>query len=278
LTEANAELEARVAERTREPAAAAAEMTATLGGHEQFKAALVQLQKYEALGRITAGVVNAVDSKLGVINSSYRAIGLASADATVLGGVATGSAAASHIAMLVRHLTAFARPHPFAGTFFDAKEALTDITVLCRHVIGEAYTLSLEIADDLFAVSVDRDMLQAAFIILVTSAQEAMPQGGPIAVAAHNVPNDAAPDGVAGKPGDVAISVRDLGRGMPVHPFERATWPFFASNSFSGSDLGFAMIDVFASLNGGRLQVENAQGLGTTVTLFLPASTTEPTA
>jgi len=76
----------------------------------------------------------------------------------------------------------------------------------------------------------------------------------------------------------VGLSVTDTGPGIPQEEipsiFERYQQASTATRSrFSGSGLGLALVRELTELHGGTVEVESAQGRGTTFTVWLPAST-----
>lgn len=70
----------------------------------------------------------------------------------------------------------------------------------------------------------------------------------------------------------VRISVKDNGIGMTPAVRKRATEAFFTTrNGGKGSGLGLAFVSRVVQDHGGRLEIESEHGVGTTMTLVLPA-------
>jgi signal transduction histidine kinase len=70
----------------------------------------------------------------------------------------------------------------------------------------------------------------------------------------------------------VRISVTDNGVGMTADVKKRATEAFFTTrNGGKGSGLGLSFVSRVVQERGGRLEIESAPGVGTTVSLVLPA-------
>lgn len=70
--------------------------------------------------------------------------------------------------------------------------------------------------------------------------------------------------------GQVEITVRDRGRGIPQTELERITEPFYMvdksrARAQNGSGFGLALCDRIARLHGTRLEFESQPGEGTTV-------------
>ena len=99
-----------------------------------------------------------------------------------------------------------------------------------------------------------------------------MPGGGRLIISTRNV--DGVPSSLSGEldPGKyVAISVADTGSGMPPRVLARAFEPFFTTKSQGkGTGLGLAQLYGFAKQSGGTARIESQEGVGTTVTLYLP--------
>ena len=69
--------------------------------------------------------------------------------------------------------------------------------------------------------------------------------------------------------GQVAIVVKDNGRGMTPDTLLQIRRPFFTTKE-GGTGLGLAMADQILARAGGSLQVDSVEGEGTTVTCVLP--------
>jgi two-component system cell cycle sensor histidine kinase/response regulator CckA len=106
----------------------------------------------------------------------------------------------------------------------------------------------------------------------VLNADQAMPLGGSIEIAARNV--HAYDKGVpqALKQGDyVEISIKDSGIGIPEHFLPRIFDPYFTTKE-KGSGLGLATSYSIIKNHDGLIDVQSEAGKGSAFTIYLPAT------
>ena len=73
--------------------------------------------------------------------------------------------------------------------------------------------------------------------------------------------------------GQVVVRIRDYGVGIPEDELPLVKKKFYKGSSKArGSGIGLAVCDEIVNLHGGRLELANAEGGGTIVTITLPAS------
>ncbi|MCZ8524038.1 MULTISPECIES: PAS domain-containing sensor histidine kinase [Paenibacillus] len=111
----------------------------------------------------------------------------------------------------------------------------------------------------------EENQLKQVFINLVKNALEAMPKGGALEIAAAPV-DDA---------GSIRITFKDNGPGIPEELLKRLGEPFFTTKE-KGSGLGLMISQKIIAEHGGRLSVSSRKGGGTTVTVVLPAASSQP--
>jgi signal transduction histidine kinase len=100
--------------------------------------------------------------------------------------------------------------------------------------------------------------LHEALLSLVFNAIEAMPKGGRITIKSW------ASDGW------VHCSVSDTGTGMSPEVRRRAVEPFFTTKGWNGTGLGLSIVYGIVKRHLGKLNLQSAEGQGTSVTLSLP--------
>ncbi|NTW26611.1 MAG: two-component sensor histidine kinase, partial [Lentimicrobium sp.] len=72
--------------------------------------------------------------------------------------------------------------------------------------------------------------------------------------------------------GEVLISVKDNGNGIPAHVLDKIFQPFFTTKpTGEGTGLGLSMsYDIVTKGHGGELKVETLEGEGTEFIIVLP--------
>lgn len=69
----------------------------------------------------------------------------------------------------------------------------------------------------------------------------------------------------------IAIRIRDFGSGIPADELPHVKMKFYKGSSKArGSGIGLAVCDEIVTMHGGSLELENAEGGGTLVTILLP--------
>ncbi|TMU70291.1 response regulator [Pseudomonas fluorescens] len=242
------------------------------------EAQLLQVQKMDALGKLTGGIAHDFNNLLTGIITSLELIQKRMLDGR-LDKVQFYSEAALNSAMsaasLTHRLLAFARQQPLDTRPVDINEHVRSLEELLVRTIGERISLKLELTSKPAIALVDPVQLESAVLNLVINARDALPAGGNIwvntyAAYSHGDPNLA--DGAY-----VALSVRDDGTGIEHNVIDKVFDPFFTTKPLGqGTGLGLSTIYGFARQSGGDAHIRSVARRGTEVTIMLPA-TTDPT-
>jgi CheY-like chemotaxis protein len=106
---------------------------------------------------------------------------------------------------------------------------------------------------------------------LAVNARDAMPGGGVLTLETRNVL--VGDDGPLPAGGYVQLIVADTGSGMTEDVLQHAFEPFFTTKGAGeGTGLGLATVHGIVSQSGGNVVVESTPELGTSFTVYLPAS------
>src|SRR5690348_10843320 len=181
---------------------------------------------------------------------------------------------ATRAATLVRQLLAFSRRQTLRPQVLDLGDALSDLTMLLRRLIGEKVKLDLVHGRDLWPVKVDVSQFEQVIVNLAVNARDAMPDGGTLTVKTGNVSaDDAAQLSYKGMPAAdyVRIDMMDTGTGIPAEIIDKIFEPFFTTKEVGkGTGLGLSTVYGIVKQTGGFVYVDSEQGKGTTFHIFLP--------
>jgi two-component system cell cycle sensor histidine kinase/response regulator CckA len=181
---------------------------------------------------------------------------------------------ATRAATLVRQLLAFSRRQTLRPQVLDLGDALSDLTMLLRRLIGEKVKLELVHGRDLWPVKVDVSQFEQVIVNLAVNARDAMPDGGKLAVRTANVTSEeAARLSYKGMPAAdyVRIDVADTGSGIAPEIVDKIFEPFFSTKEVGkGTGLGLSTVYGIVKQTGGFVYVDSEAGNGTAFHIFLP--------
>ncbi len=181
---------------------------------------------------------------------------------------------ANRAASLVRQLLAFSRRQTLRPQVLDLGEALSDLSMLLRRLIGERVTLDVVHGRDLWPVKADLSQFEQVIVNLAVNARDAMPDGGRLSLRTGNV-SAANSERLAlkGMPrGEyVRVDVGDTGTGIAPDIIDRIFEPFFSTKEVNkGTGLGLSTVYGIIKQTGGFIYPESEVGRGTTFRIFLP--------
>jgi len=142
---------------------------------------------------------------------------------------------------------------------------LEDVVAPYRTGLAGRVSIDIEAPADLPRVSIDRTLFARALTNIIENALHAMPGGGAVTIRARR--ESRAP----GSEPRVVIAFADTGVGMDAEAIARIFEPYFSTKA-TGTGLGLTIAKRNIELTGGTIDVTSAKGVGTTVTLTLPAA------
>jgi len=301
LNRSHEELEARVAERTRD-------LEETNHELRESQVQLVQAEKMSSLGQLVAGVMHEINTPLMYVQLNVETTTETLADVeerlapalNLARAVRGGRPEREELARLLNHLRRELNPEEFARTLQDVEQlardsleglgqiaelvqSLKDFSRLDRAAeerfdVREGLEKTLTITHNLLkhGIEVERDFeevpeifcspsqINQIFINLVTNAVQAMDGEGWLTLATRNA-------------GDwVEVSVTDTGCGIPPEHVEKILDPFFTTKPVGqGTGLGLSIVKRIVDDHGGEIAIDSEPGTGTCITVTLPVGKTQ---
>lgn len=229
--------------------------------------ALVQQERFKALGEMVSGIAHDFGNLLVPI-MTYSTLLKEEADmseeesAELLEVIHTAS---SDAADLIERLRRLYKPELHSTSFvqFDLSRLVQDALALASPRWSRGIRVSRELPRGLTVVGSEPQVRQAMLNLLV-NAGDAMPEGGDLSVT------------TGGEGETVWVTLTDTGSGMSPDVLERCREPLFSTKGDRGTGLGLAMVANCALRHGGEVQIESTVGNGTTVRFILARESTAP--
>jgi two-component system, NtrC family, sensor kinase len=165
---------------------------------------------------------------------------------------------------LVQRILSFARPSEDAALGqVDANEVVVNTLSMVRtELLRRNIHLERALAEGLPLVTGDGPQLERALLNIVLNAADALDECEEKRITVCTRLEE----------GEVVVSVRDTGPGIPQEIQERMFEPFFTTKS-TGTGLGlFSCRRIIEDEHGGNLELDSRPGAGTTISFWLPVS------
>lgn len=135
------------------------------------------------------------------------------------------------------------------------------IRFLRQEALHRNIAINTDMAGNLPRVTTDGNQLQQVILNILDNALDAVGQQGEIWVST----------GTDDERDEVLLSIRDNGPGMPCETMEHIFEPFYTTKAVGeGTGLGLSICFSIIEKLGGHIEVQSAQGVGSTFTIRLP--------
>jgi PAS domain S-box-containing protein len=246
-----------------------------VGAHVVLEQQLNERQKLEAIGQLTGGLAHDFNNLLGIVVGNLDLIGegldsehplhkpyQAALDATMRG------------VEITRLLLAVARRQPLEVARYDLNQLVEQMMPLVRSSVGSAITVRVQFAAGPLIAALDAASLSNVVLNLVINARDAMrdrPGAKILTLRTRAKTIDAGSDPDLKEGRYAVLEVGDTGTGMSPAVRAQAFEPFFTTKERGkGTGLGLSMAHGYATQFGGTIRIESAEGVGTTMRVFLP--------
>lgn len=274
LTQLNDSLEQSINERTMELSRANDRLTQEIAERERAQSALVQSQKMEAIGQLTGGIAHDFNNLLTVICGNLDMLHRRAMDPKSQTQASHALEAADRATKLTQQLLIFSRTQKLSLDPVDLNQLIIGMNDLLDRTIGSDANVRI-VLDPLnpWALA-DKNQLELAILNLAINSRDAMPDGGEITIAS-SLASGEFPNVTSTTFG--VVSVCDTGPGVPDHLVEKVFDPFFTTKPIGkGTGLGLSQVYGIARESGGLARLENRDGSGAMVEIWLPLVPAEP--
>ncbi len=250
-----------------------ADITEALNLEAQFR----QAQKMECVGQLAAGVAHDINNVLTIVQGhAGLLLARAGADSDSAKSLKQISSAAERAARFIKQLLMFSRKQVIQTTILDLNAVIHNLGSMLTRMLGEDISLEIISNSDIPNIEGDTGMIEQIIMNLIVNARDAMPKGGKLTVitSVADIDENYITQHAGSHQGKfVSLTVKDTGCGMDPKTLERIFEPFFTTKAVGkGTGLGLATVYGIVRQHGGWVDVQSELGVGTTFTIFIPAS------
>ena len=233
-----------------------------------------QSERLESLGAMAGGLAHDFNNLLFIISGYLQ---LMQNDRRIRGEddleryLQHAGDAAERGAEIAKSLLSVTRSQPLQASALNLGTFLHGIVPLAGQALGEGRVIDLRVGTGTLDVVVDAGQLSSSVLNLVINARDATEPDGSVLLSVDRRHVD---EGEADlREGDyIVIEVSDDGEGMSPEVLDRAFEPFYTTKAVGqGSGLGLASVYSFARQSGGAATIRSREGVGTTVSILIPA-------
>ncbi|MEZ4286967.1 MAG: ATP-binding protein [Polyangiales bacterium] len=228
---------------------------------------VMHVEKLATLGKLAANIVHELNNPLTSISvyADYLVTRLQSLNATSsdLQRLNKIQGSAERIAQFVRNLVTYARPSAETPRRVNVQDIIDQSIGFCHHLIEESnIDVRVEPSTNIPEIKAVPDRLQQVFVNLITnSCHAARPEGAKLTITTAYQTD-----------GRVYVTVADNGRGIALALQERVFEPFYSTKAEGeGTGLGLSIVKSIVEQHGGSIELQSAEGRGTTFVLGFPS-------
>ena len=232
---------------------------------KQIEDRLRHAERLAALGRLVAGVAHEVRNPLATIRLRVQMAQREARSPRVDESCAIALEEIERLNGMVNRLLNFARPVRFQPEPTNLKQ-LTEqrLNRFLESAKKNGIQFMTDFPEDGALLPIDQSKMAQVFDNVIQNAIEAMTEsGGTLWVSVTSTVKSAAGTD------KVRVEFRDSGSGISSSMISRIFDPFFTTKP-SGTGLGLSICHEFVRAHGGEIQVESAEGDGTSVRIILP--------
>jgi PAS domain S-box-containing protein len=241
---------------------------------ELLKSQFQQARKLEPVGRLAGGVAHDLNNLLApILGYSEMLLDDFSPNDLRRESVQNILSAGYRARNIVRQLLAFSRKQTMEIKDVNLNDVLARFEKLLHRTIREDIELKIKTAPDIPSIMGDISQLEQVVMNLAVNAQEAMPEGGLLAMETSLVDledEDLADNRDLQKGTYIVLAISDTGHGMDKDIQKHIFEPFFSTKGKRGTGLSLSTVYGIVKQHNGNIWVYSEPGEGTTFKIYLP--------
>lgn len=264
VRKAQAELEMRVLERTKELHAANEELRQEMLARKKTEEAFRQAEKLASIGTLAAGIAHEINNPLGSIlmaaDNAMYAVEHPEALAEAGDALRDIKDEAKRAGRIVKTVLQFARRDESQMQPYPVGDVVRAACRVCADPAGNrGVTITPLIPENLPEIRINPSEMEQVFVNVISNAVEASRDGQSVTIQ------------LGESNGRIEATVTDNGCGMTQEKARRIFDPFFTTRQTEGgTGLGLSLAHTIVRLHGGTIDVESEPGAGTRLTVSLP--------
>ncbi len=231
---------------------------------ELMRTQLSRSERLATLGQVAAGIAHEIRNPL---------VGIGSTASLLLEDFEEGDSRRNDLTTIlketrrldriVNQIVDYARPRDFLPVAFQLEDLLKESLQVLSHPLQQnAIQVSHHCPDHLSALYADRDQLKQVLLNILQNAIEAMPGSGTLHLSIQEEPYE--------QQLGLRLKAEDSGKGIDPNVLSKIFEPFFTTGKHRGTGLGLAICRNIIEAHGGEIHAESQQGMGTTISVWLP--------
>ena len=244
-----------------------------VSNEQKIEDELLKIRKLESVGVLAGGIAHDFNNILAAIFGNIELTKkLAGPDKRMASLLDDALKACGRAEKLTKQLLTFARGGEPIRETASLVQLIQDSAEFVLH--GSQVSCFYNFPENLWSAQVDKGQISQVIQNIIINARQAMPDGGTVRIECANV-EDGSAKLFPGMPEKryVKIVLVDTGAGIDPETIDKIFDPFFTTKT-KGSGLGLAICHSIIIRHQGRILVESTPNVGTTFTIYLPASDT----
>ena len=230
---------------------------------KQFESRLSETEKLVGIGQLAAGIAHQLNTPLGAILLSAQMLEDAARTEDEQDDIRRIIRQTEQCRGIIKGLLNFARPTGTERGRLDLAETVRDTVYLMEKNLKVAgVDVAITATTEPWVFGNRNELEQVIFNLLVNAmdALEAQGGGGKVDIEVAD-----------GGPGELRLSVADNGPGIPAATRANIFLPFFTTKDYGkGTGLGLSIVARIVHEHGGRIELREQDGPGTTFDVWLP--------